>query len=237
MAINDSEGARKRFGPGRNALRGAQQSRGHRLHNIWRQYSARQGHDVVLKSDAEFEHFCWLEGDPKIKSYELEPAPIIVHIDNEPHKTQFDALCYMRTGQPQLREVSESDSDLDERKLLQREVQLEAVRRSGYDYVRITRIDLDQHRMLISNWRRALAFLAACRNLVLEPLCAEVLATIKRERRCDLETLLLTTDPSARPKYIAAVFRCLQDGRLQSDLDLKALCGASIFWLPESVHG
>jgi hypothetical protein len=59
--------SRKRgFGPGRSRLRQAQGARRHGLFNLWYHYSPRLRRDVVLKSDVEFAHFGWLEGEPNV---------------------------------------------------------------------------------------------------------------------------------------------------------------------------
>src|ERR1700733_6337359 len=95
--------AKKRFGPGRSRLRQAQGGRRHQLFNLWYHYSSRLRCDVILKSDVEFAHFCWLEGGPSVLRYELEPAPVIVALGMESRRTQFDTLVEFRAERPQLR--------------------------------------------------------------------------------------------------------------------------------------
>jgi hypothetical protein len=106
---------KKIFGPGRSRLRQAQGARRHGLFNLWYHYSSRLQRDVVLKSDVEFAHFCWLEGDPSILRYELEPDPVIVAMGTESRRTQFDALVEFRAGRPQLREIKTDESNLSPR--------------------------------------------------------------------------------------------------------------------------
>lgn len=103
------------FGPGRNRLLRTQKARGHSLFNIWYHYSGRLRRDVILKSDVEFDHFCWLEGDSRVLRYELEPDPVIVDVQGEPARTQFDARVYLRDARPQLREVKDSEAHLTPR--------------------------------------------------------------------------------------------------------------------------
>jgi hypothetical protein len=227
---------KRRFGPGRSRLRQAEGARGHRLFNLWYQYSSRLRRDVVLKSDVEFAHFCWVEGDPNVRRYELEPAPAIVAVGTESQRTQFDALVELRRGPPQLREIKTSETGLTPRELAQREAQEQAAVAAGFEYVRITQADLAKHRQLIRNWRCALAYLAACRELVLETHCAELLEIAGRTRQCALEPMLQHTNPDLRPVYLAALFRCLQEARLSSDLDVNPLCAASLLWVPGGSH-
>lgn len=72
-ALNASVAKRNRFGPGRSRLRKIAGERGRQSFNIWYHYSPRLRRDVVLRSDVEFEHFCFVEGDEAVSRYELEP--------------------------------------------------------------------------------------------------------------------------------------------------------------------
>src|SRR6185437_2927644 len=107
----------------------------------------------------------------------------------------------LRHGTPQLREVKVSEATLDAREQQQREVQAKAATAAGFDYVRITRQELAQHRQLIVNWRCALTFLAAARELVLSPFGAELLGILRKESHLSLDTLLSHTDPALRSIY------------------------------------
>lgn len=228
---------RRRFGPGRSRLRQAQGARRHQLFNLWYHYSPRLRRDVVLKSDVEFAHFCWLEGDASVLRYELEPAPIIVAIGPESHRTQFDALVEFRGGRAQLREVKTAEGNLSAREVTQREAQERAAQAAGFDYVRITRESLAPHAQLIRNWRCALACQASCRELVLKSQCVELVARVRAEGLTTFEGALRHTDAAMRSIYLAALFRCLQEAELASDLHSKPLCAASQIWIPEPSHG
>ena len=235
--IAESVTRKKIFGPGRSRLRQAQGERRHGLFNLWYHYSSRLQRDVVLKSDVEFAHFCWLEGDPRVLRYELEPAPVIVATGIESRQTQFDALVEFRADRPQLREITSDESNLSPREIARREAQGLAAIAAGFDYVYITRATLAKHDQLIRNWRCAIAYQAACRELVLEPQCAELAEVLRVRRHSALEDALRQTDPAARPVYLAALFRCLQDALLASDLDLNPLCATTQVWVPEAVDG
>jgi hypothetical protein len=234
----DKSDSRKRgFGPGRSRLRQAQGARRHGLFNLWYQYSPRLRRDVVLRSDVEFAHFCWLEGEPNVLRYELEPVPVMVAMGDESRRTQFDAFVEFRRGRPQLREIKTDEANLSAREIVQREAQERAAATAGFDHVHVTQEDLAKHVQLIRNWRCALAYQAACRELVLEPYCAELLHILQVQRRSTFEVALRETDPTMRPIYLAALFRCLQEARLASDLDSKPLCAASQVWVVEVEHG
>lgn len=185
----------------------------------------------------EFAHFCWLEGEPNVLRYELEPAPFMTAMADESRQTQFDALVEFRRGRPQLRGIKTDDANLSARETVRREALERAAATAGFDYMHVTQEDLASHGQLIRNWRCALAYLAACRELVLEPHCAELMNILEVQRRSNVEVALRKTDPTMRPIYLAALFRCLQEARLASDLDSKPLCAASQVWVVEVEHG
>jgi hypothetical protein len=230
-------GRKKTFGPGRSQLRKAQSARQHGLFNLWYHYSPRLQRDVVLKSDVAFAHFCWLEGDPSVLRYELDPDPVIVASGTDSRRTQFDALVEFRTGRPQLREIRSDESKASPREVVQCEAQESAASAAGFDYLPITRAALAPHDQLIRNWRCALAFQAACRELILDPYCAEIFSILKVRRRSTIENALRQTDPVTRPIHLAALFRSLQEGVLASDLDSQPLCATTQVWVPESANG
>lgn len=227
--------SKRRFGPGRNQLLDAQARRGRGPYNLWIRYSPRNRCDVVLKSDPEDEHFCWVEGDESVAAYELEPAPVSVVINGRLHTTQFDARVELRTGVIELREVKPSNADLDAREQVQLATQSHVAAMLGFRYVRVTRDTLDEHRQLIANWRCGLAFLTACRSLVLDPQVEEFVQRLGAARRpLSLEQLLLGVDPIEQPARIAALLQGLQSGRLRSNLDGNPLCASTVFALREA---
>jgi hypothetical protein len=237
-SLSSAPQQRRRFGPGRSRLREVAGNRGRQLFNIWYHYSPRLGRDVVLRSDAEFEHFCFVEGDERVSRYEFEPPAVAVKIDGELHRTQFDALVDFRDGSPsELREIKCDENTLSDRELIQQAAQTKAAEAAGLRYVRLTTADLAEHSQLIKNWHCALGFLAAARNLVvLETSCREVVKLAQQVRCTTIGWIQSQIDPSLHPEYLAATFRCLQDGRLQSNLAYAPLCEASIIAMPGERH-
>jgi len=236
-AALDSRGrSKKRFGPQRSDLLDKHAARGRQHFNLWYHYSARLKRDLIFSSDAEFEHFCWLEGDPKVLTYELQPAPLIVAVGSDVHRTQFDARVERRGARPEFREVKETDVEPSIREQHQTEAQLIAANRAGFDYRRITRADLDEHRQLIQNWRRALAFLAACRDLVITPFRDELMSRFRDRPHTTLGELLLGTDPALHPVYLSASFSALQNNLLTSDLSSTPLCANTKLVLRDDSH-
>ena len=235
MARQSRKGARRHFGPGRNALLKAQGARGKRLNNLWLQYSPRNRKDVILRSDVEFDHFCCLEGDEEVAHYELEPEPVIIFMEGEPCRTQFDARVDLRSRIVQMREVKDSDAALDARELSQRDKQRAIAAAAGFEYVRFTRESVAAHQMLIENWRSAIPFLAACRSLVLEPRMSAIIERVRAAGEpLTLEQLVVDVDRNEHPVHIAALLQAVQAGQLRSDLAVHPFCSLSTFTLPEA---
>jgi len=227
---------RRRFGPGRSKLRSAIKARGRRIHNLWYLYSPRLKRDVVLRSDAEFAHFCFVEADPTVLRYELEPPPVTVVVGDEAMRTQFDAFVEFRGAPPELREIKTSEDSLSGNEERQRVAQQIAAAKAGFRYVRITKADLAAHAQLIRNWRCAIAFQAACREDLLTPFEDKLLTSAGTLRNCSLEELLQDTEPGLRSKYLAALFSLIQNAKLHSDIAAMPLSGATRLWTPEVGH-
>jgi hypothetical protein len=225
---------RKRFGPGRNNLLRAQEGRGKRFYNIWQVYSGRLCRDLILKSDAEFDHICLMEGDEAIAAYVPEPEPIIVSIAGEMSRTQFDARVHRYVGPVQLREVKHTFNPDNVREQQQFEAQRQIAEAAGFEYVRVSLEDLEKHRQLIKNWRRALSFLSACRSIALEPYCQEILRLFVPGVRISLGPLVAAAESNLSSVYVASALRLVQDGTLHSDLHERPLCAVSQFWLRET---
>lgn len=227
---------RRRFGPGRSFLRQAVRERGRRAHNLWYHYSPRLQRDVILKSDVEFAHFCWVEADPQVSRYQLEPPAVTVVVGTEAVRTRFDAFVEFRAAPPELREIKVAEESLSESEVKQKAAQVQAATDAGFRYVRITKQDLAPHALLIRNWRCALAHQAACRGLLLAPFEEEILAAARLSKNSSLEELLRKTNPDLRGRFLAALFGLLQTARVHSDISTKPLCAATRLWLPEVGH-
>jgi len=225
---SDSKG-KKRFGPGSFVLLKAAQDRGRQSHNLWYHYSSRLRRDVVLKNDLAFAHFCLLEGDPRVSSYELNPEPIAVVIGHETSTIEYHALVTLRDGPPEIR-MLESRRTLDDGTSAQGQAIERAATQAGFRCVRITAELLAPHQQLIANWRCALAFLASCRGVNLKPYATNLETRCRGLHRSTIEELLHGTNAIERPLYQAALLTCLQSSKLLSDLEEKPLCDSSLIW-------
>lgn len=227
---------KRKFGPGRSALRKAVQDRGKRIHNLWYHYSPRLKQDVILRCDAAFLHFCLLEADPTVVCYELDPNPIAVVLANRSLEVNFDARVEFRNAQPELRIVGPADAALDEAGRQKRAAEEAAAARSGFKFATVTAELLNAHALLIRNWRCALAYQAACRDAMLAAYTQELVEVARIRRRCSIGELLQETNPELRAEYLAALFSAIQNAELGSDIAEKPLCLNTEIWIAGVAH-
>lgn len=236
-AANEKSRGRSHFGPNKTAILEAASYRGHMPFNLWYHFSPKLNQDVVLRGDAEFLNFLWMEADTNVTNYVLEPDASIVGVGDDIHKTQFDAAVYLRTGPNQLREVKSGDVVPDEndvRAQHQEEAQRIAADKAGFNYVRIGASDLKQHRQLINNSLRMIPYIAAAQDLSLLPFRNEVMLALQREGNCSIQEILGGADPKQVPLYLAALFLQIQFYPMGSDLDSQPLTLRTRVWLPEA---
>jgi len=234
MAKKKERGRKNRFGPGRNERLQAKDARGGGKTTLGQVYSGRLKCNLYPPSALEFLHICTLEGDENIGKYVPWPKEEHVMSNGEILTTKFDAHVTLRSGRPQMREVSESDEELDPRKLAQHEAQLLTLAGRDLDYVRITRAILLDQMTLIRNWWDALSGLKAAHELILEPYRKEIMRRAELSGRINFEALLQDTDPALDANFQAAIFQCIQAGLLRSNLDSELLSPSTLVWPREA---
>lgn len=122
----------------RAAIMAAFGARGHGLSNLWLLESYRAGRKWALRSDSEFIHAVLAEIDPRIRTIDLAPEPVIVRVLENDHQTTFDATIEFVDGRRECREIkTDPDEEPDTRTQIQKEAQAVAVRRLDAHYVRM----------------------------------------------------------------------------------------------------
>lgn len=124
--------------------------------NIWLVYSARNDRQWVLRSDAEFLHFLYLEFADNVDSFDLAPPAIVLEVNGENRSTSFDAIVNFVDGRKECRELKRSHDqpETDEEALrfaMQRESQIVAAKKMQAEYQRISLADLEPHRHPVSS--------------------------------------------------------------------------------------
>lgn len=220
----------------RQKLLAAAAARGRQVNNIWSVYSTKIGKDCVLISDPEYLNFVWMEGDPSIASFEIETELYVVNSAASDGATYPNAIVSYFDGRREWREVNalEDSKNNDERDLRQKRIQERITKDLSYDYLRITPALLKQHWQFLSNWRRAVPFLAAARHLDWSRYADEAHAFVHKNEQVTLGDFMVSYEKVQQPLAIAGALRCAQQGKILTDL-AKLPLGPETFL--ERIHG
>lgn len=205
----------------RSKLIDAAVKRGQRAHNIWSIFSTKNSKNLTLIGDCEYKNAIWLEGDPKVVSFEIETDLFLVENDESHGATYPDAIVTYSDGSVSWREVKSEDdpSNLTKRDLRQIQIQEKITKELGIKYELITPRTLDSHMCFISNWRKANSYLAAARYSDLQRYADEVYAFVCTQGKVTLEEIASLYKKEIESLAFAAVFRCAQRGLFNTDLD------------------
>lgn len=217
--------------------------RGQQAYNLWYAYAPKIGGDVVLKGDAEFLHFMWMELDPNVEAYRLESPTAVVTIPVGSRATTLDADVTLRTGAKEFREVKSVDdvaaergtSNPDEvRSRLQRQAQEQLAALHGAAYRRIGPTDLRANANLIATAMIAVATLSAARTHSIERHHVILMALMNRRSHWQASALLDQVEVEEQPLLSAAIFRAAGRGELCWNCDVGRWSKATWLWLPAS---
>lgn len=210
----------------RVAMARAHNKTGNPAATLWYVYSGHTESDWVLEGQLAWANFLWLESTPRLSAVNYAPAHTVPQSVSklvtstarfEDGRSEWHAV-FDDTSAFKPLESGRQDSRLDSLKLAAK-----AATAAGARLVCRTKSDIQARSLLLGNWARAIAWIAACRDHPLEPSMAAVAAVV---RDCHTATLKRLTEDLSEleiPKLYAAVFRLIQAGELESDLDLEPL--------------
>ena len=215
--------SQSKFRNNREKLISVAVKRDKRVFNIWYAYSTKIGKDLVLKTDPEYLNFIWLEGDPDVESFEIDTDIFLANQDESNGATIPDSIVTFRNPnlKRQWREVKPvEDAQLsDIRDIRQKRIQERITEELGCDYLRVTPELLKQHWIFICNWRRAVTWLAAAKNIDYSRYVDEAHTQIDTKSRVLLREFISGYSAEEQPLAIAGMFRCAQSGRIKTDLE------------------
>lgn len=207
----------------RTELRAAIQRRGRRKYNVWTGFAPKGGFYFSLDGTPNYHHLLWMEGDSDVVSYTIPSKKEVGCGSEGPQGTIPDAICVLRTGEIEWREIkTEADADL--------------IRKNGSDQILaqtdlaekyqvkwrlITTADLNKHNILIQNWRQGLGYIWASLRFDLAPFEYNVHFVAANEPKT-VSQVLASYQPEHEPLLLAAIFRLIQKGELGADLSRKA---------------
>lgn len=211
----------------RAALLESFRARGHGYSNLWLAQSIRvPNRSWILTSDAEFFHFHSLEFAPDVRTFELTPPEVIVHIGEEDRKTRFDAIVDFVDGRRECREVkvAEDDDPDDLRAVLQREAQVRASERLGGVYVRVSGNELAKHRDRFWNSVRMLRCIHAAEGYAIQTYRNDCGTRLTQASNGLTIAQLLEPFPDREaPLALAAVFRLLSERLVAMDIESEPI--------------
>ncbi len=198
--------------------------RGRFGNNLWEAFGARIGRMVTCYSDLEYDHWVWVESDPRVQSYCEQPRRIRVTTPDGPVESIFDLWIQWADSSEEYREVKyardvvEATEHSESRVGRQLRAQAQWCAQHDIPYRVITDQDLQPHRLLLANWKRLLPYLvpAMQRDItaVQEAVWSCVRSPIPWGGVIDALTPRFGADPIR-----AALTRLLHHGHLQAPLD------------------
>ncbi len=224
----------------RKALADAYDARGHGRSGLWPVYSPKADRDFVLRSDLEFGHFLLVESDPEIVSVDYAPAPRIQSYAGEGIATIVDAEVTLRSGAVIWREVKCSEDVVHGatgRANLQLLIQIKAAEGVSARHELVTEKEIYANPQRILNWMRILPWIAQARDWPLHEYASRAMSLLKAQKRATLGEVLDLGSGDERALYGAGLFKAMQRGCLDSDLDERPLSIRSVFRLHGGERG
>jgi hypothetical protein len=129
-------------------------------------YSPRTNTDWVLRSDLEWDHFVLTESDPSIATCSYQPERHSIAFDGEQLDMPVNAIVTHRDGAIEWRQIRFAGKEADHASpaALQISQRIAAAKHAGITYSLWTEDTIRHNHMLLANWRRVIAWMAAARD-------------------------------------------------------------------------
>ena len=235
MASNSTKARGKRLGTRlRGNLSAAYGQRGTAVNSLWYVYSPRSESDWILRSDLEWDHFVLAESDPDIASCSYTPQQHRLACEGEQVSVAVDATITHLDGGVEWRRVKFAGAESDENTPAATEFGrcVAAANGAGVKYTLWVEDVIRRNLVLLANWRRAIAWLAAAREHSLAPYQLELGRNLRAEGTLTLGQIESLYGEASFALYAAAVFRELQRGTYVSNLHETQLSRATSISLP-----
>ncbi|MFZ6659043.1 hypothetical protein [Undibacterium sp. TJN19] len=209
----------------RGKLAVAYGQRGVGPNSLWYVYSPRMRTDWVLRSDLEWDHFVLAESDPDIVSCSYIHQQKRIVSNGQTLDIPVDVVVTYMDGSTEWRSVRFAGLVSNEQSPAS--VQLgqfvAAAERTGVSYRLWTEETIRNNHILLTNWRRILAWMAAARDRSLAPYQAELARVLLSDKKISLGQIETMFGEASFSLYAAAIFSELQHGVYLSDLDTDPL--------------
>jgi hypothetical protein len=204
----------------RQEVRALIKRRGRRKYNVWSGYASKGGFKFALDGTPNMLHLIWMEGDPDVIEYQIPRERTVARGNEGPQGTVPDAICLLRSGQIEWREVKTDEDAEGLRKKSSDQVitQVAGADADGATWRLITMRELARHGTLIKNWRRGLAYIWAAADFDLRPYTYDIGVVLRGEKAMSLKQILDAYGPDKKALLIAAFFRMAQVREIETDL-------------------
>lgn len=197
------------------------------LATLWYAYSGHNGEDVVLQGQMEWANFLLVESTPKVLSVDYAPRPNILGGTAHAALASIVAYTFERASEWHVLHAAEPDQKqvlLADISKVPSKTLIRAAQDVGAIVVVRTKADFQAQALLLSNWARALSWIAAARCHGLSDMQEKACSTIRATGPMTLRDVQRDAlDPHAFALAVAAMFRLVQQGRLACDLHLHPL--------------
>lgn len=218
MAQRPLKGSSTRLGTQfRGKLAAEYGHRGVAPNSLWYVYSPRTRSDWVLRSDLEWDHFIMAESDARIAACNYRPERPVVNIGGK----SVDAIVTYNDGSIEWRHIRAGADEPAPAFVADQEHDecVSAAKAAGCTYVVWSEGRIRHNQILLANWRRVVAWLAAARDHSLAMYQEELAMAIRAEGHLTLGQIEAQFGEASFALYAAAAFSELQRGRYRSDLD------------------
>lgn len=208
-------------------------ARRHQANDLIYTYSPRADADVVLRSSLEYAHFLLVESDPRMARVDYAPAERVARLCGESIATAVDVEVVDIDGTVTWREIKYlKHREINEREYACETWQFLNKMADGVadNFQVLTEKEIYLNPVRIRNWNRIVAWIAQARELSLGKEGQAVLALIRRRKQVRFEEMLTIGEKDRAGLFAAALFREVQKGTVESDLERAPLSPHSLFF-------
>jgi hypothetical protein len=204
--------------------------RGRRKFYVCKGYAIKGGFPFALDGMPNTMHLIWMEGDPNIVKYEIPAHRIVGQGIEGPHATVPDAICTLRSGAIQWREIKtvEDGERIKQNPTDQILAGQSAAAKYGAEWLLVTTRDLDRHEVLIRNWRKGLGYMWTTIDFDLQPYLQDLRRLVRTGRALSLRQVVQAYPDIHQSLLFAAFFRLAGTGEIETNLDKVQFSWATV---------
>ena len=205
--------------------------RGRKTNNIWLVYSHKTKQDVAVTSHRELVHLvCFLETDPEVTHFDLDPDVVMSSDDYGDRGTILDAVATLRSGKKRWDEVKSGKESENLSQISQKVAQSKASSAHGADYARFYDKDLAPKALLATRWLTAMSWITTIKGMELEKQALQVLLSIRKLQRGTIASIQSDLEGFDSAILMGLILRLAIEGTISIDLS-KLTFGRNTQWV------